>query len=247
MTSLAWAQICPPSSDVSMRCPRPVRAAGDERGEDAADEVLGGDVIGDGDPDRRRLATGAPGRADQPADGLGAEVGALATGVGADEPERRPGGVDHLVVAGRDVVVAEPPAVHRAGLEVGDHDVGPRGQPQEDLAAFGTAEVDRDAALAAVARREVGAAGVTSLHRQPPGLVAEPRQLDLDDVGAPLAERRRRLRALHQQPGLDDLDPIQRSCHGADRSWVGPSGGIWLLCEGSGRMRSCSLTQNGHQ
>ena len=201
--------------------PAPRAGAGDECSEDAADEVLGGDVVGDGDPDGRRLAAGAPGRADQPTDGLGAEVGTLAAGIRPDQPERRAGGVDHLVVAGRDVVVPEAPGVHRSGLEVGDHHVRPRGQPQEDLAAFGAAEIRRDAALAAVARREVGATDVTSLHWQPPGLVAEPGQLDLDDIGAPLTERRRGLWALHQQPGLDDLDSVQRSCHGTDRTCVG--------------------------
>ena len=115
-----------------------------------------------GDPDGRRLTAGSPGRADQPADRLGAQVGALPAGIRPDQPERRTGGVDHAGVARRHVVVAEAPRLHRSRLEVGDHDVRPRGQPQEDLAAFGPAQVDGDAALATVARREVGAAVVAS-------------------------------------------------------------------------------------
>ena len=56
-----------------------------------------------------------------------------------------------------------------------------------------------------------GARQSVGVRRDPPGLVAEAGQLDLDDVGAPLTEGGRRLRALDEQPRLDDPDPVQCS------------------------------------
>ena len=52
--------------------------------------------------------------------------------------------------------------------------------------------------------------------RQPAGLVADVRQLDLDHLGAEHPERRRGLRPLHEKADLDDPHALER-CHGRGR------------------------------
>ncbi len=76
------------------------------------------------------------------------------------------------------------PRVHRPRREVRDHDVGPLREAKEHLAPVGRAQISGHAALPAIAADEVRAAGIARLHRQPPRLVAETGQLDLDHVGA---------------------------------------------------------------
>ena len=85
-------------------------------------------------------------------------------------------------------------------------------ESQEHLLPVGCAQVDGDAALPAVAADEVGrCAGRRGCDGDPARLIAEAGQLDLDDVGTPFPQRRRRLRSLHEQPRLDDLQTVERS------------------------------------
>ena len=108
--------------------------------------------------------------------------------------------------------MAEPPRIHRAGLEVRDEDVGRLDEAKEGLATALVAKVEREAALASVARDEERAAEVAlrGSDRQPAGLVADVRQLDLDHLGAEQPERRRGLWPLHEKAGLDDPYALER-------------------------------------
>ena len=92
------------------------------------------------------------------------------------------------------ILVAEPLAIHHAGAEVLHEDVGVAHQAADELDAAGLADVDADAALVAVEALEVGPADV---RRQAAGAVgvanavAASGLLDLDHVGAHVAEQRR--------------------------------------------------------
>ncbi len=155
--------------------PTPGPLPGEEGGADSTDQVEAGDVIADRDGDRAvRITVGAD-RADQPAGGLRAEIGALPAGVGSLGAEARAGGVDDARVALGDLFVRQTPLVERAGLEVGDEHVGLLGQPEERVAAFGLAQVDGDAPLPSVAGDEVRRHEVGRRRREPPALVAEAR------------------------------------------------------------------------
>src|SRR5581483_6559912 len=81
------------------------------------------------------------------------------------------------------VGVAHAPARQRARAEVFNHGVRARGQLEEDLAPFGTAQVEREAALVAVDGRVEIADPARDERRQAAGDLAL-RLLDLDHVGA---------------------------------------------------------------
>jgi hypothetical protein len=106
-------------------------------------------------------------------------------------------------------LVAEPPALQRAGQEVGDHHVGGVHQAQEDVAPLLDPQVERDAALAAVAADQVGRPQVLERDRDPARLIADPGQLDLDHVGAEIAQQLSRLGPLHQETQIEHADPLE--------------------------------------
>src|SRR5207237_792075 len=158
----------------------------EQGGEHAAHDVLRRDVVGDRDADGCDVLAVAARGADEAAGGLSAEVRSLAVGVVALASVCRPGGVDDARVASGHVVVAETPALERAGREVGDDHIGPLGEAQKDLPPIRRAQIDGDAALPAVAADEVAAATVAGLYRQPPRLITKAGELDLDDIRSPL-------------------------------------------------------------
>ena len=142
---------------------------GVERGEDPGKQVLPGDVVGDRRPDGARVVPLPACRADEPARSLGAEIGALAVGIGTAAAEGRAHGIDDPRVAFGHVGVPETPALHGARLEVGDDDVGLLDEAQEDLATLWHPEVDRDAALAPVVGAEEGRSTVLPADRAATG------------------------------------------------------------------------------
>ena len=114
-------------------------------------------------------------------------------------------------------------------------------ESQEDVASVGRAQVERDAALPAVAADEVRAPRVAGLHGQPARLVAAPGQLDLDHVGTPLAQRRRGLRSLHQQAGFTTFSPSSAPIGSGGRTGPLP---IWSRTVTTGGLvseRRCQL------
>ncbi len=213
LISGAWAHMAAPTSEVSTSCPRPVRSRTSSAARTPATmfcEPRWSTIVaptGDGSLPAPPIVLISPPAAWPPRSAPSRRV--LTPFDPYDEPER----VDHARVACRGCGVADAPLVERARLEVGDHHVRPLGQAEEHLGPCRRAQVDRDAALGAVAGEEVRRAVVGQGDRQPARRVADLRQLDLDHVGTPLGQRRRSLRALHQQPALDDLDPLQRCTH----------------------------------
>ena len=115
------------------------------------------------------------------------------------------------------ILVAEALAVHDAGAEVLDEDVGVAHQAADELDAARLADVDADAALVAVEALEVGAADV---RRQAAGAVgvadrvAAAGLLDLDHVGAHVAEQGRAPRPGGLVRHVDDADAGERASGG---------------------------------
>ena len=107
------------------------------------------------------------------------------------------------------------------GPEVLDDDVGGRGEPAEEVLAVGRAQVERDALAAAALDRPEQRVRPSSLSTNGPiSRMKSPRAglLDLDDLGAllaeqPGAERRRDARAEieHPQPGERPASIASRS------------------------------------
>ena len=129
-------------------------------GEDASHHVQRADVVGDeGAHWRRRIAIAA-GSADQAASGLAGEVRAFALGIRPDRAKRAALRANDAGIDGREVGVAHAPGIQRARLEVADHYVCIFGQQLEYLRAAFVAQIQADAALAAVAGCVDGAARV---------------------------------------------------------------------------------------
>jgi hypothetical protein len=109
----------------------------------------------------------------------------------AARPEGGDRAVDEARIECLQRLVPEPVALHHARAEVLDQHVRPRDQPADERRARLLADVDGEPALVAVEALEVEPA---DLRRQPPravgvaDAVAAPRLLDLDDVGAEVAE-----------------------------------------------------------
>ena len=107
-------------------------------------------------------------------------------------------------------LIAQPPFLHRARLEVLDQHVGAFEQAQQHRLALRLAKVQRQRALVAVDADEV--AGVALVERRAPvaHLVAL-RRLDLDHLGAVVRQDHRAVGAAEHPGQVDDLDPGQRA------------------------------------
>ena len=114
----------------------------------------------------------------------------------------RVGGVHRLVV--------DAPALEGARPVADDQHVADVEQPVEQLLALGLAQVERDAALVAADalphEADAVAAVAPRAHR-----VAGAGRLDLDDLGAELAERGAHHRARGEGRRFDDPQPVQRT------------------------------------
>jgi hypothetical protein len=115
----------------------------------------------------------------------------------------RSGRVDEARVDGGQVVVADPPSVHRAGCEVRDDHIGGLDKAMHDLDTCGFAGIDGDRALPPIAGDVVGRPPVVARQHHPPRLIADVGKLDLDHIGSHVAEHARGLGALDQQPDVD--------------------------------------------
>ena len=120
-------------------------------------------------------------------------------------------GADDARIDLGELVVAKAHALHHAGAEIVDDDVGVAHEIVDDRLAVGLAQIERDRALVAVEAAE---------HRivEPVGIVGDrgareiagAGPLDLDDVGAVVGEHLRRARAQHHLGEIDDADARQR-------------------------------------
>ena len=184
-----------------------------QRGEDAGHHVQRTDVVGDEGTHGRRRIPVASGGADEAAGSLAGQVGAFPVRVRPQCAERAALGADDARVDRRQVRVAKPPFVQRARLEVAHHHVRLLGQTLEDRRPFGTAQVQRHAALAAVAGGVDGAARIVGRDMDVPAVVANTRQFDLHHVRAHVREQRGSLRPLDQQPNFQNANVLQRPGH----------------------------------
>ncbi len=120
--------------------------------------------------------------------------------------------VDHARVARLDVVVAEAQPVHDAGPEVLDHHVGARHELGDQAAPLVGGRVDADPPLPTVVVQQQRTEAPTRERAQPED-VAQPRWLDLHDVGALLRQHHRGQRPRRQLAQVDDPHPLQRLAH----------------------------------
>ena len=120
--------------------------------------------------------------------------------------------VDDPRIDRRDVIVADAESLDHAGAEVLHEDIGCPGDLQQQVAAAGLLEVDGNRALVAVdveERRRQAAAPVA----ERAGMVAPARRLDLDHVGALVAQDRGRPRPRQHRAQVDDPNTLIRSAH----------------------------------
>ncbi|ABA53072.1 hypothetical protein BURPS1710b_A1263 [Burkholderia pseudomallei 1710b] len=144
----------------------------------------------------------------EPAHRLGERAEARPARIRAELPEARHAHQHEARVERRQHVVAEPPALQRAGTEVLDDDVRRRRELAKQPLTVRVPEVERHRALVArdhlpperhvVAPRAVLAGGVAR------------RMLDLDHVGAVIGEHRRRERAGEQRRRVDHANAVER-------------------------------------
>ena len=109
-----------------------------------------------------------------------------------------------------DVLPGQPHAVERAGREILHQHVAVLDQPVEDLLALGVLGVDRDRALVAVEHREIEAVGAFHVAQLPARDVADARPLDLDAVGAHIAEQLRAGRTRLHVREVEDAHAVER-------------------------------------
>ena len=116
-------------------------------------------------------------------------------------------GVDHRGVHRPDRRVAEAEPLRHPGQEVLDDHVGAPGQLEDEPCALGLLQIDRDPALVAVHRREGGA----HLAVAPEGahVVAAAGPLDLDHVGAQVAQEGRRVGPRDHAGEIEDADALE--------------------------------------
>ena len=118
-------------------------------------------------------------------------------------------------VDGAQRLVAEPQPLERARLEVLEHDVGLGDEPLEQRHALRRAQVDAEAALVAAAGDEAVREPAAVAHAR---RVGEGAVLDLDHVRALIGERAPDLVADHDDPEVDDAQPVQRPARRARRA-----------------------------
>src|SRR5947208_13102772 len=117
--------------------------------------------------------------------------------------------VDEARVDSRQLLVAEPEPVHHAGAVILDEDVRVGNEAAQDVGARLLLQVDDEALLVAVDAEEIVALA-RDKGRKMPRLVAEPRRLDLQHLGAEIAETLRAKRPGQDAGQVDDPDPRQR-------------------------------------
>ena len=171
---------------------------------------LGGEHVHDGDTDFARFAAFIACDRHEAADALQQEVVAGQCRPFPTRSETRHRAVHNALVPGRDLLVADAEAGSRPRAEVLDHHVGTLGeQPGLTPAVLG-AEVPGDAALVAVDAQVIGALVIDERRPEAAGVVTGTRTLDLDDVGAEIAEQHRGVGSGHHAREVGDEDAGER-------------------------------------
>jgi hypothetical protein len=166
-----------------------------QRGEDRDRGIDAGEQIGGGDPGLLRRTVGLAGDRHHPAHPLNDEVVAGARRVGAGLAEARYRADDQPRVARAQRRRVEPVFDEAAELVILDHHVRTGGERGDARLARGRGDIDRDRALAAIARVIVSRGEVRAVvaldEGRPPvaRVVALAGPLDLDHVRAQIGEQ----------------------------------------------------------
>jgi len=160
------------------------------RGEDTDAAVEAGEEVGDGDAHLLRRAPRFAGERHHAAHRLDQRVVAGAGRVGAGLPEAGDRAVDQARVFPAQLLPPQPILGERADLEVLHQHVAALEQPQHQRLRLGLGDIQRERLLVAVYADEIGAL-LRVRHegrREATGIVARFRPLDLDDLGAQVAQ-----------------------------------------------------------
>ena len=180
-----------------------------ERADDAEREMQAGAGVADlraGDERRAFAEAGGRGRAAGALRDVLVDLAVL-VGAGAEALDR---GHDHARVELVDVLPGEPHAVERAGREVLHQHVAVLDQALEDFLALGMLGVDGDRALVAVEHGEIEAVGALHVAQLAARDVADAGPLDLDAVGAHVAQELRAGRARLHVGEVEDAHAVER-------------------------------------
>ena len=184
----------------------------DQRGLDPGHREQPAHEVDDRRADLDRRAARLAGDAHEPAHRLQQQVVARQPGRALGGAERGDRARDEPRVARRPQRVAvEAPGGEQPGPERLDQHVGARPQLARQLAVALVAEVERDRALVAVEPQVVGRLAVAP--RRPPvaRVVARLRPLDLDHVGAEVAQRHRGERPREHAREVGDEEAFERA------------------------------------
>src|SRR5439155_3340988 len=193
--------------------------APEEGGGDAAGDARAADEVAEGRPLRHvRLPRGREPIGDAAARPERDAVVAAATGVRAAPPLAMSARVDEPRVHATEVLVGEAQPLARVVEEAGEEDVGTRDEAVEKLPAGGLGEVQADAALVPPELLDdevpAGRAGDEPAGDEAADRIAEARVLDLEHLGAPVAEHGPCRR--HEAPlgHLEHADAVENARHG---------------------------------
>ena len=117
-------------------------------------------------------------------------------------------------VHGLQLVRPQAPLLHGAGPEILAEDVGLGDEALEEGSALGLAEVEGDRLLVALLGEPGVAIAARTRRAELAERVAQPRLLDLDDLGAELAEDGRGERPGDEGRKVDDADAVERQLLG---------------------------------
>ena len=215
-------------------------------GQDGAAGVHAGHEIGDCDADLHGLAAGLAGHAHDPAHALDQKVVARPLGEGAGLAEPGDRTIDQAGVLAGQVVVGEPVLLQAAGLEVLDQHVAMADQPPGQGGALRLGDIQAERALVAVRREEIGAfAGLLAVwagqERRAPaaGIVAGAGPLDLDHVGAQVAQQLGAAGSRQDAGEIEDPQAVKRAGHDASDKFVWNQG-LGLVAQGGGQVKRAS-------
>ena len=123
--------------------------------------------------------------------------------------EARDARINHPRCKLRDDLRPEPPGLHRSRAKVLQQDVGRQQELAHDRSPFLAMQIERDAALVA---REAAPPKAGAVFELTPAAQRIPAQrLDLDYVGAEVAEQAAGERASEQLTQLEDAQPLERA------------------------------------
>src|SRR5262249_62141016 len=108
--------------------------------------------------------------------------------------------------------MAGPEALHDAGPEIFDDDIGGLDEPLDERTRFRPLQIEDGALLAGVELAE-GTAGAVAQGRARAHHVAAVRRFELDDLRATIGEQPRAMRPGDRRREIDDPRSFQRAVH----------------------------------